>query len=87
MSQEDRSQGRGSSVVFAAGIGALSGAALASARDRRTQAVAALTGGLAMAASDAVARAVQRPNEIPPLWSRIAASTHWLPRWGGCWNG
>src|SRR3954449_926964 len=75
MSQEDRSRGRGSGALFAAGIGALGGVALASGRDRRIQVAAAVTGGLAMAASDAIARTVQRPNEIPPLWSRIAAST------------
>jgi hypothetical protein len=31
-------------------------------------------GGVSLAAVDALARARQRPNEIPALWSRIAAS-------------
>jgi hypothetical protein len=32
-------------------------------------------GAAALAGTDAAGRAVQRPNEIPPLWSRIATST------------
>jgi hypothetical protein len=64
-----------SGPLFAAAIGAAGGAALASGRSRRARLVAGLAGGVALAASDAVARAVQRPHEIPPLWSRIAAST------------
>ncbi len=62
-------------MAFAAAIGALGGLAVASERSGKGRVLAALTGGAALAATDAAARAVQRPNEIPPLWSRIAAST------------
>jgi hypothetical protein len=71
----DRRRQRASGAAFAAAIGAVGGLALASGRGPRARALAALAGGAALAASDAVARAVQRPNEIPPLWSRIAASS------------
>jgi hypothetical protein len=66
---------RVSGPLFAAAIGAAGGAAVASGRSRRARLVAGLFGGAALGATDAVARAVQRPNEIPALWSRIAAST------------
>jgi hypothetical protein len=72
---ESTGRQRASGVLFAAAIGAAGGTALASGRSRRTRLVAGLLGGTALAATDAAARAVQRPHEIPPLWSRIAAST------------
>src|SRR5437763_7436274 len=71
----DRDGQRATGALFAAAMGAAGGAALASGHSRRARIVAGLVGGAALAASDTVARAVQRPNEIPPLWSRIAAST------------
>jgi hypothetical protein len=55
-------------------IGALAGAALTAQRGRRATAAAALAGAGAVAAVDALARARQRPGEIPALWSRIVAS-------------
>jgi hypothetical protein len=55
-------------------IGGLAGAALTAHRGRRATAAAALAGAGAVAAVDAVARARQRPGEIPALWSRIVAS-------------
>src|SRR5215469_11467293 len=61
-------------AVPAGVIGALAGAALAAHRGRKTAAAGALAGGAAVAAVDAVARARQRPGEIPALWSRIVAS-------------
>ncbi|HVN12950.1 MAG TPA: hypothetical protein VMT69_12725 [Kineosporiaceae bacterium] len=67
--------GRGQGAAFAAGMGALGGAALGAGHGRRGVLAGSIAGGLALAAVDAAARAVQRPNEIPPLWSRIAAST------------
>ncbi|MGZ4603127.1 MAG: hypothetical protein ACXV0U_05960 [Kineosporiaceae bacterium] len=60
---------------FAGVIGAVGGAALGAGQGRRAVLIGATAGGLALAASDALARARQRPNEIPALWSRIAAST------------
>jgi hypothetical protein len=55
-------------------LGALAGAALAAHRGPRAVALGALAGAAGLAAVDAVARARQRPGEIPALWSRIIAS-------------
>ena len=56
---------------FAAGIGAVAGAAIGAGR---APVRAAMLGAAGMAAIEVAARAVQRPDEIPPRWSRIAAS-------------
>jgi hypothetical protein len=69
--QQDRVQAAG----FAALIGAAAGAALAAGRGPRPVFGSAAVGGLAMAGIDALARARQRPNEIPPFWGRLAATT------------
>jgi hypothetical protein len=61
-------------VPFAAGIGAVAGASWTAHRGARAAAVGAAVGAVGLGASEAVARAVQRPGEIPPLWQRIAAS-------------
>jgi hypothetical protein len=61
-------------VLTAAGIGAVAGAALAAHRGRRAVAAGTLAGAAGLAASEAVARARQRPGQIPPLWQRIATS-------------
>jgi hypothetical protein len=63
------------SVGFAAVIGGVAGAALSSHRRARVRAAATLAGAAGLAVSEAVARARQRPNEIPALWHRIAVST------------
>src|SRR5580658_7825362 len=55
-------------------IGGVAGAALAAHRGPRAVLAAALAGAGGLAAADAVARARQRPGEIPALWSRILAS-------------
>jgi len=55
-------------------MGALAGAALAAHRGPRAAALGALAGAAGLSAVDAVARARQRPGEIPALWSRIIAS-------------
>jgi hypothetical protein len=55
-------------------IGGMAGAALAGHRGARAAGVGAVAGAAALAASEAVARARQRPGEIPPLWARIATS-------------
>jgi len=55
-------------------LGAVAGAALAAHRGRRAAVLGALGGAAGLAAVDAVARARQRPGEIPALWSRIIAS-------------
>ena len=55
-------------------IGGLAGAALTAHRGRAATAVGALAGAAGLAAAEAVARARQRPGEIPALWSRILMS-------------
>ena len=68
--QGDRKQG----VVVAGVIGGVAGAALTAHRGPRAAGVGAVAGAAALAACDAVARARQRPGEIPALWARIATS-------------
>jgi len=55
-------------------IGGLAGAALTAHRGRAAAAIGALAGAAGLAAAEAVARARQRPGEIPALWSRILMS-------------
>jgi hypothetical protein len=55
-------------------IGGVAGAALAGHRGARVAALSAVAGAAGLAASEAVARARQRPGEIPALWQRIAVS-------------
>jgi hypothetical protein len=62
-------------VGFAAAIGGIAGVALAGHRGRKQAALGAAAGAVALATSEAIARARQRPGEIPPLWQRIASST------------
>jgi hypothetical protein len=59
---------------FAAALGAVAGAALAAGRGRPAVAAGAVAGAAVLGAADTVARARQRPGEIPALWSRILAS-------------
>src|SRR5258707_5197539 len=61
-------------AVPAGVIGALAGAALTAHHGKKAMAAAALAGAGAVAAVDAMARARQRPGQIPALWSRIVAS-------------
>jgi len=61
-------------VLTAAGIGAAAGAALAAHRGGRAAALGALAGAAGLAASERMARAAQRPGEIPPLFQRILTS-------------
>jgi hypothetical protein len=62
------------SVAFAAAIGTLAGASLAGRRGAKRAALGTLTGAVVLAASEAVARARQRPGEIPALPHRILFS-------------
>ena len=55
-------------------IGGLAGAALTAHRGRAATAVGALAGAAGLGAAEAVARARQRPGEIPALWARIFTS-------------
>jgi hypothetical protein len=66
---------RTGSVGFACAIGGLAGAALTGHRGARAAAVGAVAGAVGLGASEAVARARQRPGEIPALWQRIATSS------------
>jgi hypothetical protein len=66
--------GRAGAVITAGVIGGVAGAALAGHRGARAAGLSAAAGAAGLAASEAVARARQRPGEIPPLWQRIAVS-------------
>jgi hypothetical protein len=68
-------RGRGDAVAFAAVTGALAGAALCGQRGRRAGTIGALVGAVGLGASESLARARQRPGEIPALWQRIAVSS------------
>ncbi|WP_345144088.1 hypothetical protein [Dactylosporangium darangshiense] len=65
---------RAQSIGFAAAMGALAGAALTAHRGPRAALTGAVLGGAALAAVDGAARARQKPDEIPAVWARIAAS-------------
>jgi hypothetical protein len=78
-------------LATAAGIGAAAGAALRAHRGGRAAIAGGAAGAALLAASEAVARRRQRPNEIPALPHRIAVSAAlaaplaWLAgrtRWG-----
>src|SRR5262249_46831303 len=72
---EQRAGARGKDSVIAAGLsGRVARAAPAGHRGPRAAAFGAAAGAAGLAVTDAVARARQRPGEIPALWSRIAAS-------------
>jgi hypothetical protein len=66
--------GTSSPVAWAGVIGGLAGAALCGHRGPRATAAGTLVGAVGLAASEAAARARQRPGEIPALWQRIATS-------------
>jgi hypothetical protein len=66
--------GRAQQIGSAGVLGALAGAALAAHRGPRAALAGALAGAAGLAVADTVARARQRPGEIPALWSRIIAS-------------
>jgi hypothetical protein len=62
------------SVGTSAVIGILAGLALMSRWGVAAMAAGAAVGGVALAGTDALARARQKPGQIPALWSRIAMS-------------
>jgi len=55
-------------------MGAVAGLALRAHRGRRAGLAGAAAGAALMACAEVVARRQQRPDEIPPLWSRILSS-------------
>src|SRR6266511_2173511 len=69
------SASRTQAVGFASAIGGLAGATLSGHRGRRAAAVGAIAGAVGLGALEAVARARQRPGEIPALWQRILPSS------------
>jgi hypothetical protein len=71
--QPTREEKRGS-IGLGGVVGALAGASLTAGLGPRAIVVGAVLGGLALAVVEAVARARQRPGQIPTLWSRIAWS-------------
>ena len=65
---------RAGGLAFAAIVGGLAGAAIAGRRGVRAAAAGGLAGAAALVATEAVARARQRPGEIPAWWSRVVMS-------------
>ena len=65
---------RAQQVAVAGVIGAVAGLALSGHRGKSRAALAALAGATVLAGAEAVARARQRPDEVPALWARIATS-------------
>jgi hypothetical protein len=65
---------RARQIGLAGAIGAVAGAALTGHRGRAATAAGTLAGAAGLGAAEAVARARQRPGEIPALWSRILMS-------------
>jgi len=65
---------RAQQIGVTGAMGAVAGTALTAHRGRRAAAAGALAGAAGLAITDTVARARQRPGEIPALWSRIIAS-------------
>ena len=73
--QPDRAQpSRAQQIGWASLIGALGGAALTAHRGRAATAIGTLAGAAGLGTAEAVARARQRPGEIPALWARILTS-------------
>ncbi|GAA2480583.1 hypothetical protein [Winogradskya humida] len=71
---EKAARQRAGGLVLAGVLGALAGAAMAGRRGSRAAVTGGLVGAAALVASEAVARARQRPGEIPPWWSRVVMS-------------
>jgi hypothetical protein len=75
------------SVGFAGVVGLLAGASVAGHWGVRATVLGALVGAVGVGVCDAVARARQRPGEIPALWARIvmsaalAAPAGWAVGW------
>ena len=61
-------------VGFAMLTGGIAGAAVAASRGRRAVLAAGALGAISLGISERIARARQKPAEIPPLWQRIAVS-------------
>jgi hypothetical protein len=76
MRSDDRSAAptRSGSVGFAGAVGGVAGVALAGHKGLRSAAVGAIAGAVGLGTSEAIARARQRPGEIPALWHRIATT-------------
>jgi hypothetical protein len=70
----DAAAQRRGQIITAGVIGGVAGAALAGHGGARAAGLGAAAGAAGLAVSEAVARARQRPGEIPPLWQRIAVS-------------
>lgn len=65
---------RAQQVAVASVIGAVAGLALTGHRGKRRALLGALAGAAGLGAVEAAARTLQRPDEIPALWARIAMS-------------
>jgi hypothetical protein len=70
----ERSRWDPAALATAGLIGGTAGVALTDGRDRGTRVAGAAIGAAVLAAASVVARARQRPHEIPALWSRVLTS-------------
>jgi hypothetical protein len=73
---------RSGSVGLAGVVGAVAGAALTAGWGTVSIVLGAVTGACLLGVIEAVARARQRPGEIPPVWSRIAMSAALIAPFG-----
>jgi len=71
---QPRGATRAQQIATAGVIGAAAGAALTGHRGGKRALGGALAGAIGLGAVEAVARATQRPGQIPALWARIAMS-------------
>jgi hypothetical protein len=65
---------RTGAIGFAGAIGGVAGASLTGHRGARAAAAGAVAGAVGLGTAEAVARAQQRPGELPARWQRIAIS-------------
>jgi hypothetical protein len=72
--EESAREAKPGSVGLAGVIGAVAGASITAGWGVPAIVAGAVLGGVTVAACDAVARARQRPGQIPALWSRIVMS-------------
>jgi len=73
-SEESARSAKPMSIGLASVIGAVAGVSITAGWGASVMVAGAVLGGLTLAFSEAVARARQRPGQIPALWSRIVMS-------------
>jgi len=77
-----RRQNRAVGLAITGGIGALAGAAVSAGRSRRAVVLGGAVGAAGMVLSEALARARQKPGQIPPWEHRVVTSAAMVAPWG-----